>query len=240
MDSLIFTMAASLTELSNSSTSRCRQGARSSGEPYVSGRNMAGHGSRDVGREATDSRCGCGPMAVSGSLCGETRSFVYGASPRHTAARQVCLDRSVGQLSAFAELVSRCVLYGASPRHSSIGGCRLLRWLHHCCHPVCRMFSCRSLAVLGEGTFAKIFRVTEKAIVKDLVVKKMDRILYTNLRAWTSPPTYWCWFETLWRGCRKVEAVDGRFRPEGLRGPVARLVVKEKHPSLRLDGRQRQ
>ena len=27
----------------------------------------------------------------------------------------------------------------------------------------------------------KIFRVTEKAIGKDFVVKKMDRILYTNL-----------------------------------------------------------
>ena len=44
------------------------------------------------------------------------------------------------------------------------------------------MYVCFVLPLaLGKGTFAKIFKVTEKAIVKDLVVKEMDRIGYNNL-----------------------------------------------------------
>ena len=41
--------------------------------------------------------------------------------------------------------------------------------------------SCGPLAPLGEGTFAKFFRVTEETIMKDLVVKKLDQFLYTYL-----------------------------------------------------------
>ena len=117
-------------------------------------------------------------------------------------------------------------------RHSSIGGCRLLRWLHHCCHPVCLMISCSPLALLGEGTFAKIFRATEKAIVKDLVVKKMDRILYTNLGVDISFHV----LDGLRRCGEEALEVADDFGRKDFEGPWQRLVVKGNTPFCVLMG----
>ena len=149
-----------------------------------------------------------------GSHCGETRTF----STVHRRSIQRPTHLSPGCWASFSicGLVSR--IGSLFLKHSSIGGCRLLRWLHHCCHPVCLMISCSPLALLGEGTFTKIFGVAEKAIVKDLVVEKMDRILYTNLGVDIS-------FRVLdglkRRGEEVLEVADVRT----LR-PVARWVVK--------------
>ena len=116
-------------------------------------------------------------------------------------------------------------------RHSSICGCRLVRWLHRC-HLVCLMISCSPLALLGEGTFAEIFRATEKAIVKDLVVKKMDQILYTNLGGDTSFHV----LDGLRRWGEGSADSNGQFRLKDFEGPSQRWVVKRGTPFCVLMG----
>ena len=106
---------------------------------------------------------------------------------------------------------------------SWIGSSMVLQRPTHCLWGSCSICVGRGSAHLRHCR--EILRVTKKAIEKDLVAEKMDRILFTVLSADISFTSGW--FETLWRGSAGL--VDGSAgRASWAR---RRLVVKEARPS---------
>ena len=182
-DSPMFTTSASLTERSNSSISRCRQRASSRSHIWVgmTGSRRAQRLWQDHGRPwlpcgrkrgHRQSLWSFGPLAVRSSspLWKTLRHEDSGAGPIR------CWRRIRGQPLRR----DKDVLYGASPRHFSIGGCRLLRWLLHCFSLVSLVISYARGPLLVRAP-SRRFSGYREAIVKDLVVEEVGRILYTDL-----------------------------------------------------------
>ena len=119
------------------------------------------------------------------------------------------------------------VLYGASPRNSCIGGCRLLRWLHHCCPPVCLVISCARGPLLERALSRSFSGEREGDSEGPRDGEKGTNPVHRLGRGHLLPCAE--------RFERRVEKVLKGYGRWGLRGPGSR---RRTHPCV--DGRQRQ